>query len=146
MASQVSAQLTTLSNVQTGTYAPDKPSSYEGRQRIARGTVVTTSAVTAAGSQTISLFRLPKGAKMASLVAYLPASVGTSSAKFGISAGGTEFATGVDLSAAGKKEIITTVAGATYETLTEVTVYLTVVTTDFATAITAEFIGTYTVD
>lgn len=146
MSSQNTTQYQSQVDATTYTYSPLKPSDREGRIRIVRGTITTTSAVTAAGNQTITLFKLPAKARLHSLVAIVPASVGTSSAKFGISQNDSTWASAVDLSTAGRKEVITTAAAAQYETLTETPVILTVVTTDFATAISAEFIGFYTID
>jgi hypothetical protein len=113
----------------------------------------TTSAVTA-GSQTITLCKLPIGARVVSAELLVPASVGTSSAKLGygtIAADGTvtvvdddRWGSAVDLSAVGRKQFLITAADADYETTTEVAVVLSPVTTNFATAIPFTFIIQYT--
>lgn len=113
---------------------------------------VTTSAVTA-GSQTINLCKLPSGAKVVSLELIVPASVGTSSAKIGygtIAADGTvtsvdddRWGSGKDLSSAGRVQFVSASADAEYVTTSEVAVILAPVTTNFATAITFQFIIQY---
>ena len=113
----------------------------------------TTSAVTA-GSQTITLCKLPKGAKVCSLELIVPASVGTSSAKIGygtIDAAGTvtvvdddRWGAAVDLSAAARKQFVLAAADADYVTTSEVAVVLSPVTTNFATAILFTWIICYT--
>lgn len=123
-----------------------------GRTVTISDTYLTTSAVTA-GSQTITLCKLPAGAKVTSAVLVVPASVGTSSAKLGIGtidAAGTvtvtdddRYGSGKDLSSAGRVEFVTVAADADYVTTTEVAVVLSPVTTNFATAITFAFIITY---
>lgn len=123
-----------------------------GRPVIVADTYLTTSAVTA-GSQTITLCKLPAGAKVTSLELIVPASVGTSSAKIGygtIGVTGTvtvvdddRWGSGKDLSSAGRVQFVTVAADADYLTTTEVAVVLSPVTTNFATAITFAFIITY---
>ena len=123
-----------------------------GRVNIIADTFTTTSAVTA-GSQTITLCKLPPGAKVTSLELVVPASVGTSSAKIGygtIDAAGTvtvvdddRWGSGKDLSSAGRVQFVTVAADADYATTTEVAVVLSPVTTNFATAIAFAFIITY---
>lgn len=123
-----------------------------GRVNVVADTYATTSAVTA-GSQTITLCKLPAGAKVVSLELLVPASVGTSSAKIGygtIDASGTvtivdddRWGSAVNLSTAGRKQFVTVAADADYVTTTEVAVVLSPVTTDFATAITFAYIITY---
>jgi len=123
-----------------------------GRVMQIADTYLTTSAVTA-GSQTITLCKLPAGAKVTSLELIVPASVGTSSSKIGygtIDAAGAvtvvdddRWGTGKDLSSAGRVQFVTLAADADYVTTTEVAVVLSPVTTNFATAITFAFIITF---
>ena len=120
--------------------------------RCVSDTYVTTSAVTA-GSQTITLCKLPAGAKVISCELIVPASVGTSSAKIGygtFNSAGTvtvvdddRWGSGIDLSSAGRKQFLTVAADADYVTTTDVAVVLSPVTTNFATAITFAFIIQY---
>lgn len=123
-----------------------------GLCRVVADTFTTTSAVTA-GSQTITLCKLPAGAKVVSLELCVPASVGTSSAKIGygtINDAGTvtvvdddRWGSAVNLSTAGRKQFVTVAADSDYVTTSEVAVVLSPVTTDFATAIAFSFIITY---
>lgn len=123
-----------------------------GVVRAASDTFTTTSAVTA-GSQTVTLCKLPKNAKVISAVLCVPAGVGTSSAKLGygtIAADGTvtvvdddRWGSAVDLSAIGRKEFISAAADMDFVTTSEVAVVLSPVTTNFATAILFSFTITY---
>jgi hypothetical protein len=123
-----------------------------GRTTTICDTFTTTSAVTA-NSQTITLCKLPAGAKVVSLELIVPASVGTSSAKIGygtIAADGTvtvvdddRWGSGKDLSSAGRVQFVSVAADADYVTTTEVAVVLSPVTTNFATAIAFLWIITY---
>lgn len=131
------------------------PSSTEagGRCVIIADTFTTTSAVTT--SQTITLCKLPAGAKVVSLELLVPAGVGTSSAKVGyfpIQSDGTLTSTGadddrwgsaVDLSGVGRKQFVTVAADADFVTTSEVAVVLSPVTTSFATPIAFAFVITY---
>lgn len=129
-------------------------SSDDGKLRVCADSFTTTSAVTA-GSQTITLFKLPKGARVVSLEIIVPASVGTSSAKIGqfaIASDGTlgsavdddAYGSGKDLSSAGRVQFITTAADSDRTTTSEVAVVLSPVTTNFATAILFSWICLYT--
>lgn len=154
----MASQNTTLFAAQIGTadYATGQalPTSLDagGKAKILCDTFTTTSAVTA-GSQTITLCKLPAGAKVTSLELIVPASVGTSSAKIGygtIAADGTvtvvdddRWGSGKDLSSAGRVQFVTVAADADYVTTTEVAVVLSPVTTNFATAIAFAFVITY---
>lgn len=125
----------------------------DAKERVLIDTFTSTSAVTA-GSQTITLGVLPKGAKVNSVELIVPASVGTSSAKIGYgtidSAGAVtvvdddRWGSGKDLSSAGRVQFVTVAADADYITTTEVAVVLSPVTTNFATAIAFAFIIKYT--
>ncbi len=127
----------------------------DGKLRVLVDTFTTTSALTA-GSHTLALCQLPKGAKVVSLEIIVPASVGTSSAKIGyfpLNADGTFTSTGADddrwgsavnLSTAGRKQFITVAADADYLTTVPVAVVLSPVTVDFATAIAFGFVLMYT--
>jgi len=135
-------------------HAQSLPTSTEsgGRVCVIADTFTTTSALTA-GSHTLTLCKLPAGAKVVSLELCVPASVGTSSAKIGygtIDSAGTvtvvdddRWGSGKDLSSAGRVQFITVAANADYVTTSEVAVVLSPVTTNFATAIEFAFIITY---
>jgi hypothetical protein len=104
----------------------------------------TTSAVTA-GSQVINLFQLPVGAKVNSLEVIVPASVGTSSAKIGITGDDDRYGSAKDLSSAGRVQFITAAADAEYVTTQNENVFLSPVTVNFATAIRFQVICKFTV-
>ncbi len=154
----MASQNTTLFAAQifSADFATDQkyPTSLDGggRANVVCDSFTTTSAVTA-GSQTITLCKLPPGAKVVSLELIVPASVGTSSAKIGygtIDAAGTvtvvdddRWGTGKDLSSAGRIQFVTVAADADYVTTTEVAVVLSPVTANFATAILFAWVITY---
>ena len=154
----MASQNTTLFAAQIGSadYASGQalPTSLDagGRTITICDTFTTTSALTA-GSQTLTLCKLPAGAKVVSLELIVPASVGTSSAKIGygtIAADGTvtvvdddRWGSGKDLSSAGRVQFVSVAADADYVTTTEVAVVLSPVTTNFATAIAFAFIIKY---
>lgn len=135
-----------------------RPTDETGKVRTIVDSFTTTSALTA-GSHTLTLCRLPAGAKVISAELIVPASVGTSSAKLGIgvidSSGAVSLtATGADddrygsaisLATAGRKQFVTVAADADYVTTQPVAVVLSPVTTDFATAIAFTFIIQYVI-
>ena len=134
-------------------HAQSLPTSTEGGGlcRVLADTFTTTSAVTTA--QTLTLCKLPAGAKVVSAELIVPASVGTSSAKLGygtINDAGTvtvvdddRWGSAIDLSAVGRKQFVIVAADSDFVTTTEVAVVLSPVTTSFATAIPFSFIITY---
>lgn len=152
MASQTTTLYDNQSNVLTSGIQA-RSTDADGPLKVIVDTFTTTSAVTA-GSQTIALCRIPAGVKVISAELLVPASVGTSSAKLGIFSIGADgtltavdddrYGSGVDLSAAGRKQFITVAADADYVTTTEVAVVLSPVTVNFATAIAFGFILMYT--
>lgn len=119
----------------------------------------TTSALTA-GTDTLTLCKLPANARVVSLELIVPASVGTSSAKIGNATNSTLYGSGVDLSTAGRKQFVLTAAtigSITSGQLTlpaaggnpssaEETIILAPVTVNFATAITFAALIWYAVD
>lgn len=154
----MASQNTTLfaAQIKSADFATDQalPTSLDagGKTYTICDTFTTTSAVTA-GSQTITLCKLPAGAKVTSFEFIVPASVGTSSAKVGygtIASDGTvtvvdddRWGSGANLSSAGRVQVLTVAADADYVTTSEVAVVLSPVTTNFATAITFAFIIRY---
>ena len=143
-AAQIASGAPTVSSTEAG-----------GRVRCVSDTYLTTSAVTA-GSQTITLCKLPVGAKVISAELIVPASVGTSSAKLGygtFDSSGTvtvvdddRWGSGKDLSSAGRVQFVSVAADSDYVTTSDVAVVLSPVTTNFATAITFAFIIQYVTD
>lgn len=126
----------------------------KGKVTVICDSFTTTSAVTA-GSQTITLCKLPAGAKVFSAELIVPASVGTSSAKLGlfnINADGTlgsaddddAYGAGKDLSSAARVQFIATAADSDRTTSGERALVLSPVTTNFATAILFSWIILYT--
>lgn len=140
-AAQIAQGAATVASIEAG-----------GKVRCVSDTYLTTSAVTA-GSQTITLCKLPVGAKVISAELIVPASVGTSSAKLGygtFDAAGTvtvvdddRWGSGKDLSSAGRVQFVSVAADADYVTTSDVAVVLSPVTTNFATAITFAYIINY---
>lgn len=129
-------------------------SSDHGKVRAIVDSYTTTSAVTA-GSQTITLCKLPKGAKVFDVRLIVPASVGTSSAKIGLFAINSDgslgsaidddrYGSAKDLSSAGEVRFLgTTSTDHDYTVTQEAALVLSPVTTNFATAITFTFIVQY---
>jgi hypothetical protein len=154
MASQVTTLFTAQAVDGISASTPAR-STDDGRLRVIVDSFTTTSALTA-GSHTIALCKLPKGAKVVSAEIIVPASVGTSSAKLGtyaISSDGTlgsaidddAYGSGKDLSSAGRVQFITTAANSDRLTTQECALVLSPVTTDFATSILFSWIIQYTV-
>jgi hypothetical protein len=152
MASQTSTLFDNTNNVATS--GIQNRATDDGKLRVIVDTFTTTSALTA-GSHTLALCKLPKGAKVVSAELIVPASVGTTSAKLGVfaltSAGAVgdaidddRYGSAVNLSTAGRKQFITVAADADYVTTAEVAVVLSPVTVDFATAIAFGFVIMYT--
>lgn len=154
----MASQNTTLFAAQigslTGSYNASRPTDAGGQaMRIASG-YQTTSAVVAS-SETLTLCKLPMGAKVTSLELLVPASVGTTSAKIGygtMSASGTvtlvdddRWGSGKDLSSAGRIQFVTNHLDANYVTTSEVAVVLSPVTDDFASGRTFTFVIDYIV-
>jgi hypothetical protein len=154
MASQNTALFAAQNRLADYSADQELPTAVDGGGGVVRicNSHLTTSAVTA-GSQTITLCKLPAGVKVTSIEIIVPASVGTSSAKIGygtIAADGTvtvvdddRWGSGKDLSSAGRVQFVTVAADAQYITTTEVAVVLSPVTDNFATAITFTFIIDY---
>ena len=145
MASQITTQHNLQSGIEVASTDPKIKSRDAGaRDYVISGTHTTDSALTA-GSHTLTLFKLPAGAKVNSLELIVPAGVGTSSAKIGISSDDDRYGSAVDLSSAGRKQFILTAANAEYVTTQEESVILAPVTTNFATAIAFAWVCKYTV-
>jgi hypothetical protein len=121
------------------------PSVHHGGEDYVVNTQHTTTSAVTAGSQQINLFKLPRGAKVNSLEVIVPASVGTSSAKIGFSGDDDRYGSGKSLASAGRVQFITVAADADYITTQEENVFLSPVTTNFATAITFQVVCKYTV-
>lgn len=159
MASQTSSLFTSqVSDRLSSSQSYLRPTDETGKVRVIADTYLTTSAVTA-GSQTITLCRIPKGAKVISAELIVPSGCGTSDSKLGIgiidSAGAVSmtatgadddrFGTGISLSTAGRKQFVIAAADADYVTTQEVAVVLSPVTTDFADAKTFAFVIQYVI-
>jgi hypothetical protein len=123
------------------------------------GTHTTTSAVVA-GSEYIALCKLPRGARVVSAEFIVPASVGTTAGNLGVYTIGNDgtltivgtgnqisaAADAVTLATAGRKQLIAVQGRATYKTTTDVALVYAPTATNFATAITFDYIIEYVVD
>lgn len=136
-----------------------RPTDETGKVRVISDTHTVLTEAVAANSQTITLCRLPKGAKVISAELIVPAGIGTSSAKLGIgiidSAGAVSmtatgadddrYGSGISLATAGRKQFVTVAADADYVTTQEVAVVLSPVTTDFAKDLPFAFVIQYVI-
>ena len=153
----MASQNTTLFDNQVGFSTAATPTFTEAREsggkvRCISDSYLLTSTIAAAA--TLTLCKLPKGARVISLELIVPASFVTSSCKigYGTISGTTvtvvdddRWATGLDLSAVGRKQGLVVTADADYVTTSEVAVVLTVVTGTMA-ALTLSWVILYVVD
>jgi hypothetical protein len=130
-----------------------------GRVRTVFGTHLTTSALTA-GTDYIALCKLPKNARVISAELIVPAAVGTTAGNLGVYTIGNDgtltivgsgnqisaAADAVTLATAGRKQLIAVQGRATYKTTTDVALAYMPTATNFATAITFDYIIQYVVD
>lgn len=140
-----------------GTGIANSPAEVHGRVRVIAGSHTTTSAVTA-NTDYLVLGKLPKGAKLISAEFIVPASVGTTAGNLGwytISNDGTltvgdadrySGTAAVTLATTGRKQLIVSPGDANYKTTSEVAVVYMPTATNFATAITFDFILQYVID
>jgi len=134
-------------------HAQSLPSSADagGVVKVICDSFTTTSAV--ATTETLTLCKLPAGARVINFELLIDSAMGTTSSKIGIgtidSAGTVtvtdddRYGTGISWNSTGRVPVLTLQANADYITTTEVAVVVTPVTTSLTTAKTFQFIITY---
>ena len=133
-----------------------QPDERSGRVRTLYAKYTTDASLGITTSDVLVVGMLPKGARVLSAEAFVPASFLTSSSKLGygtLDRAGTltvvdddRWGTGLDLSAVGRKQFLTLAADLAYRTTAEVAVCFTPITTTTGLGLVIEFLVQYVVD